>query len=326
MDESKASFKEEYDIGLRVKALMPALNEAGGVLVVEHGELKPTDPGFTVFEAYSMSVNENYLKQNSIFDVAGQRLDIGELAMNDLVVLVPEQYQQYEAKIKDRYLEWFDFQKYVTTTLYHEINPLGEVKHPNLTVDIRYIASQQRLFTHDVEVPSPFMNDAILTVITPETLDTDFHLSSLGRGVYTPLNFLESAPFKKSQLDEPIKQEQTVYDLALKKWQDTRANVLVLIGLRPVLVMTYLLMRWAHIVNVIKRRHFVQMTHGIDFWRRHQFSACYQSLLSLLPLLLLQWFQPQFWWVYGFVFVIELMFVATLLKRAERHQTLARIK
>lgn len=93
--------------------------------------------------------------------MADQRLDIGEIGMKDLVVLVAEQYQGYEAKIKEHYLEWFDFQKHITTTLYHEANPLGAVEYTDLTVDIRYIANQQRLFTYDIESPSPFMNDVI---------------------------------------------------------------------------------------------------------------------------------------------------------------------
>ena len=59
------------------------------------------------------------------------------------------------------------------------------------------------------------MTNAILAVITPNTMDTDYYTSLLGRNIYAPTEFLTSGLLQKYHLDNRIKKDRDVYELAL---------------------------------------------------------------------------------------------------------------
>lgn len=115
-----------YFIGNAFKRNMPAFNAAGGILVsADEAILLPT----TKKPQAILAVNTNYFNDNPLsFVETSSKKKLQRLVGDELLVVVPEQFRPDEAVIRDFFLEWFDFHKYIATTIYHEEHQLPSVK------------------------------------------------------------------------------------------------------------------------------------------------------------------------------------------------------
>ncbi len=95
-----------------------------------------------------VSINYEYLKQNPIYDVDGNRVQFTNQNEAVVHVLIPEQFKSYEKTLKEQII------KNITSDYYiiDDLSKTGEQQHPDYPVQITWVKDNQKYFTYDPDV------------------------------------------------------------------------------------------------------------------------------------------------------------------------------
>lgn len=103
-------------------------------------------------EAYAsnnhISINYEYLKQNPIYDVDGNRVQFTDQNETVVHVLIPEQFKSYEKTLKEQIVKDITSDYYIIDDLAKK----GEQQHPDYPVQITWVKDNQKYFTYDPDV------------------------------------------------------------------------------------------------------------------------------------------------------------------------------
>ncbi|MGO2265618.1 DUF1430 domain-containing protein [Vagococcus salmoninarum] len=127
----------------------------------------------------SVTINENYLKRNPILKADGQLVSNEDLIYKEEVwnVLVPEVLKEYQFELEKRFLEQFDFQKYLFTE--------AENQQQGLSLNLIYVKNQQGYFTYDSAIDRlDFTIIDPTAVVDTGNLDPAFYTSWLTSSVF----------------------------------------------------------------------------------------------------------------------------------------------
>lgn len=95
-----------------------------------------------------ISINYEYLKQNPIYDVDGNRVQFTNQNEAVVHVLIPEKFKPYEKTLKKQIV------KNITSDYYimDDLGKNGEQQHPDYPVQITWVKDNQNYFTYDPDV------------------------------------------------------------------------------------------------------------------------------------------------------------------------------
>lgn len=95
-----------------------------------------------------VSINYEYLNQNPIYDVDGNRVQFTNQNEAVVHVLIPEQFKPYEKTLKEQIIKDITSDYYIIDDLAQK----GEQQHPNYPVQITWVKDNQNYFTYDPDV------------------------------------------------------------------------------------------------------------------------------------------------------------------------------
>lgn len=260
-----------YSTGNAFKRNMPAFNDAGGVLVSADEKIKLTS---TNINQTVLAVNANYFKHNQLcFVNPTDNKKLERLRGNQLLVLVPQQFESQEEAIRHFFLEWFEFQKYVATDIYNEDHQLPPVKKVPLTVMINYIKANQTFFTYDVDAANPLVKNPIIIVLHKDNVDADYYDAKSSDNMLMPATFIEDHLKKETALKNIIVGSEPLYTQIQKKLSRLQHTLFIntlLVAMLMLICSVLTLASAALYCDNYKQKHFIMFTHGHSLWRRHR--------------------------------------------------------
>ncbi|MCU5182559.1 DUF1430 domain-containing protein [Bacillus toyonensis] len=301
----------EYETGIKSKKLFGITNQKGALLIkpsdgitykkqLEYnnslnntiGDVKEYDP----HGGNTLQVNSNYLHDNPVYDLNGEKINIDADYGDYLVILVPNKYRSNEADILKIYKEWYQFTRFIDEDKHKE--SIGEKIEPHKQVEIKltYIQDNQKHFLYNpmLEVKNQnYSKGAILIVVNSENMGGDSYLSYLTGRYFFPKVDNPSQPYKELKEDIKIAGLQdiilttpslySIVDDYLFKLKSELQFTLLFVTL---LLSIEIIITCFTILNYLERNkfiHAVQRINGFDFYKRHS-KICF--LLSLFWLII----------------------------------------
>lgn len=152
------------------------------------------------YELDDITINPNYLKSHTIYDIEGNVVDISEDTV-DSVLLVPDKYHDYEKEIRDYYndvkYEPCDNEKCTHKTVNGDIN-LADQKQK-----IIWIKSNQKFFSYLLAV-NPLQGNCVVDPIARVLTESNGKLNRY----YTIIGF-HNSPFK-IKVDNPLNPKEFI--------------------------------------------------------------------------------------------------------------------
>ncbi|WP_194191632.1 DUF1430 domain-containing protein [Clostridium chrysemydis] len=277
---SKSEIEKERELYLH-------FNKKGGVLA----DFNSYDPSNVeeslkdIQEEYMMGsvrVNPNYLKENTIYDVDGNAINIDE-SVNDAILLVPQKYKDFESEILDYYNTTSHEPCDVENCNHKTVD--GKVQLKDQKQKIIWTKSNQKYFSYRLDInprEGNFVIDPIISVLT----ESNDKLSSY----YTIIGFRHN-PFKIKVKDvdnaknEVLSKVSEYYDMNLYRFpvenlynvvQSQISNIknrLILTSLIIIVLITIVLLIITQNISLYfngnKFKITIQKLHGYKFIHKY---------------------------------------------------------
>ncbi len=192
---------ESRDSEIKLKQFYDLINQGGGFLIdaqnyvmvdEKHHLYDYNAPGEeSYYDPYgrTITVNENYLKQNAITCNGSTEFILSQIDNSDDVcnILVPLNLKKYEDKIQERFLEDFYFKKIEVENIYNkeEGGVLNNTSKNELKLNIIYIDENQEYFAYsNIEQNNGCKIINPIVVLETGNVDYSYYLSYLSRCVF----------------------------------------------------------------------------------------------------------------------------------------------
>jgi|GEM_PF-2545955 len=185
------------------KAIWNYLNEKDGLLFYKTTNRININPWFVdnkEVEVPFIYINENYLKENPVLDISGNRIvSVDHSDSNTITILVPSRYQPYMDELKEILHKKHVWDRYISEDIIRERTSDEEItsnlveenlNNPEIRENFIYIKDSQPLFTY--APGGDFVTDGVLAVVNG---------GNMGLNVYTPSSFGSSAGIKAKYSD-----------------------------------------------------------------------------------------------------------------------------
>ncbi|SDW06763.1 hypothetical protein SAMN05444487_101228 [Marininema mesophilum] len=276
----------EYETGLKSKKLFKQADQKGAILVSPADGIvyKQKVKGFPPYDPDSgnvIYVNNNFLKENPVYDTKGNLVTVPEEDDRRIVVLVPKRLAG-DSQLKDTYKKWYQFKRYIDEDMRNKRIGKKKRHHPKVNVTIIPIKDQQKHFLYNPEINKANQNygvDSVLVVVNGNNMGGDSYLNYLTSGTFfaktsqmdKPYEGLKqdiaSAGLKDIILTTPSlysKVDSYLFELKNKmKINSLLFFVLLTVGVVITVFMT---------LNYLERNkmiHAVKKVNGYSFYRRH---------------------------------------------------------
>ena len=226
-----------------------------------------------------VTINPNYLKENPVYDVDGNRVFIEETD-NNYVTLIPDKYRSSESEILKKIAFWKNGSR----------EPVKSQQ-----IKVIWIKSGQKLFSYNINVnpdQGNYVTDALINVKTESNMKTfDYMYVANYKGnpfkikIDNTLEPAESVENVLSQLDLNIYQPIiiSVYDTIAaesKSVRDMVQNFGMAIALLVMIIVIVLMQNIYNYFDLYKQRLVVQSFHGYKKYHKY---------LDFYFLMLLSW-------------------------------------
>ncbi|KAA0783339.1 DUF1430 domain-containing protein [Bacillus wiedmannii] len=265
--------------------LYPILNKMGAVLIdsKEYEEIE-LSRNKDYKGIWSVTVNNNYLREFPIYDIHNQRVQVSEDTEN-WILLVPEKYQNREKEI----LRFFE-ERRKPAIEYEEKRMHREVPNHlrNRKIDIIWIKNNQEIFSFNPDVYKSDNNkirDEIIEVMTEKNSFVGERDLILGGGANDPLKIklikrdagltyktLEPE-LKRLGLDDNLRYLVTVDQYISKDIYNLQKTMKILLTVTSGLIVGILFLVTQNIIvyfNKNQQKIVVHRLFGVDFFRTYK--------------------------------------------------------
>lgn len=284
-----------YETGLKSQKLFGLANEKGAILVkpsdgLIHKEAiaqqaakgglvpEPYDPQ----EGNTLQVNVNYLNENPVYDLDGNKVSIEDSFGDRLLVLVPEMYRGKEAEIRNAYKEWYQFKRYIDVDIYREHKGMDAERHKDVEVEFRFIRNDQKHFLYNPTIEREtgnFSVNSILMVVNSQNMGGDSYLNFLTSGYFfpkvgNPENTYEEleVDISKAGLGNIILSAPSLYSVIGDYMHQLQNDLKISSLVAVVLLIIQMVITIFTILNYLEKNkiiHSVKKINGFSFLRRH---------------------------------------------------------
>lgn len=297
-----------YETETKIENLHTILNKDGGVLFAassyyRNKEDLPSSLNYKSFlkksdytpEKCMVSINNNYLKLNPIYDTQGNRVNLPDEDAIGLTVLVPEKYKSFEQEIKNLYTDYHTFFYYWLDDLYKKATEPEHINydplipdellahHQPLPVALKFVKNQQDYYSYMPWVVPERHNtitDPIAVVVnnknTGKFLKSEYLVNGFFWGktdYYHPTASLQNA-IKKADVGDEIVSISPLYDAVSQSIRETQGQIRVfstmfIISIFAVIIIT--LFSCINYLNDNRQRLAIKRIHGYSFFAIYKF-------------------------------------------------------
>ncbi|ABR46343.1 conserved hypothetical protein [Alkaliphilus metalliredigens QYMF] len=316
-----------YPYSVKLGNLWNDINDNGGIMA-EYQQLFRSD----IIEkekmlsnlAYGMLINENYLKENIIFDENGNRITQIDDDKDTLTVLVPSQFKEKEELLK-KGLRYFHLGNYdlgykerleLETGTRKESRDLPEFieyiekEYSFLNQKIIYTKDNQKMFTYDTgemelyrhdfkeyynEVDNT-ITDSILVVVSNDNLKETRKYAAIMSGTmkfrFEDYKYPEDGIvplLEKNGLLDALAEVTTVYDYAVDEINNTRTMLILSVGISIICIVIMLGLIFYESSNYLyrnKKKIGVFKLYGLGFLKRYKSHFIMISIINLITIIL----------------------------------------
>lgn len=289
------------------KKLFKKLNESSAILIkpstgdfLENEHIKNTNAqsfgiGPYMYSGNSITVNNNYLKLNPIYNINNQPVNFSNFNNpNEIEILVPVMYKNQENSLLKSYEKWYYNTKYSNEIYHYKQIDEKLPKLDALKVNITFIKNNQKEFLYNTTLQNEnkgYSTNAVIAIANPYNLGGDRYLSYLTGGYimpyiggklgYTTLNNqLDNLNLNKYMLSKP-----SVYSELSSYIYQTNKQINFDCYLLSVLIITELIILAFIALNHIEKNKYlntVKYIHGYSSLKLYK-----DYILSVLVLWLL---------------------------------------
>ena len=220
-------------------------------------------------EMNSVDINNNYLKQNPIYDENGKRIDLSEYENKFVMtILVPEKYKRVEKEVIDSYQKYCDFR--------------SEFTAQKLSLQLIYVKDNQKYFSMNplLAADKNFEYvDPIAIVINNCSIAPDSASAYMTQGYYyfhidNPNDPYESMneTIKKLGMENNFITIASLYNFVEQKFYSTAQLMNIYFILAVICTVPYVVSLLATITNYIERKKqilAVKYINGCSFFKLH---------------------------------------------------------
>lgn len=220
-------------------------------------------------EMNSVDINNNYLKQNPIYDENGKRIDLTEYENKFVMtILVPEKYKRVEKEVIDSYQKYCDFR--------------SEFTAQKLSLQLIYVKDNQKYFSMNplLAADKNFEYvDPIAIVINNCSIAPDSASAYMTQGYYyfhidNPNDPYESMneTIKKLGMENNFITIASLYNFVEQKFYSTAQLMNIYFILAVICTVPYVVSLLATITNYIERKKqilAVKYINGCSFFKLH---------------------------------------------------------
>ena len=180
---------------MKCKDYFARTSDKGGILFRPGGGLKSTmtrehylQQGKQPWQddVNTIEVNNTYLQKNVIYDVDGNPVNLTNSNDDRVILLVPEQYQSFDAQIREEFTR-YDEIRYSSEDILLEAQGITPPEHPTRGIEIIYVQDGQKYFTMNPdygEGDSYYYTDPIVKVVNNVNMDPSMYLAYISQGHY----------------------------------------------------------------------------------------------------------------------------------------------
>lgn len=307
--------QKEYESNEKVRGFFGELDKNGAMLLSPSSyyndnnanNIKEYDrfPAYSPWK-YSVSINNNYLKLNPIFDLSGKPVEVINDGSADTTLLVPLKYKPNEQDIIKLYQEYISVSYFGAQDRYqfncgkdigYDIDAKGATMkhHDPLKIHIIYVKDGQKYFTYDADVCKKQNNeitDPIAMIVTSKSCDSYSYPSFICRNEmrafvddYNNPSASLTNIISKENLQDNVVAIISLYD----KFGEHIYNVKMQIALELIIMLIALIIVFAIVIfsaNIYleqsKLIHAVKSINGYSFLDRHKFYLLTTAFFWLL--------------------------------------------
>ena len=244
-----------------------------------------------------VSVNNNYLKLNPIYDVNGKPVNVPDESTTTLTILVPEKYKTQEKEIQELYTNfhtyyyyWFD-DLYANTIKPLDYNPSVEkellLHHKPLPVSIIFVKNNQDYYSYMPWVLPERENtvkDPIAVIVNDRNmgqfLTSEYIINGYFWGKSSSINYMNPMQTESFQIDinksgirNLLVSISPLYDAVGQSIQETRGKIGIYSVMYFVSILVVILVTLFSCINYIEnnnRELSIKKIHGYSFWNMHK--------------------------------------------------------
>ena len=229
-------------------------------------------------DARSLSVNNNYLQINPIYDAAGKQVNIPDHDDHTLNLLVPQSLKQYEEKIKEEY----------TSEYYNN-------GWPDYKLNIIYIKDNQKCFSFDIDAKT-YVIGSIIQVISNNNLSSDIYRAMPCNGFYPKITNIDNPyqdalpDIKTCNIESDLVGATTLYETAAQEIYNTKQSFLYTIELMIFSVVALIMLIISTCINYLEQNkisNMIKKLHGIGFMSRSANLMKSSTLIWLISICLM---------------------------------------
>ncbi|MDN4865850.1 DUF1430 domain-containing protein [Priestia megaterium] len=303
-DSSSGDFNQwTYETGIKSKQLFALASKKGAMLI------KPSD-GITdkeiienksindqnfenyldPYEGNVIQVNNNYLKNNPVYNLKGEKISNIKSNENSLVVLVPEKFTDRKNEILQSYSEWYQFKRYIDEDVHNESMGKKIKKHDKTRVKLIFIKNGQKHFLYNPNFESKnqnYIKDSLIMIINSKNMGADSYLNYMSSGYFFPYVGNAKNPYdeveqdiKSAGLENTILTSPSLYSNIDSYMFNLKNEINLNLFLASVLLIVEIIITLFMTLNYLERNktiNAVYKIHGFSFAMRH-----YKFILVLM--------------------------------------------
>ncbi|MDY0943233.1 DUF1430 domain-containing protein [Priestia megaterium] len=298
-----------YEVGVKSKKLFNLASEKGAMLVkpsdsIVYKEFIESEQSIPVREkgneydpeeGNTIQVNPNYLRNNPVYGLNGEKIKLKENFGDNLIVLVPEKYRDFEKDIFKRYKEWYQFKRFIDEDTYYKNTGKKVKPHKEVEVKLVFIKNRQKhfLYNPNLEIENQnYVKDSLLVVVNSQNMGGDSYLNYLSAGYFFPHINDSSNPYKElkndiklADLQDTILTTPLLYSVVDGYMFNLQNEIKMNLFLSILLLSIEIIITIFMVLNYLERNkliHSVQKINGFSFFKRHNKFFSMVSLFWLI--------------------------------------------
>lgn len=288
----------EYPTQVKMQKFYQLTNQQGGFIISpsqEYTYKNTTPPNWPSYHPYKnrITINNNYLKLNPIFDTASRQVDVPDENTTDLTILVPEKYKNNADDILQLYTQFHTENYYFTrqivqtqsgVDLGYDPGAYGEIiKHVDpLKVHIIFVKNDQQYFTYNPTYCTESNNiitDPIAIIANNQNMGVDDYTTIISNGEYfckvsdtqNPVGSFK-ATMISAGVENNIIRVNMLYDQVGNYIYETKTQIalecmlIIIVAIIIILIIIYSILNY---MEANKKINAVKKIHGFSFFKRH---------------------------------------------------------
>lgn len=303
-DSSSGDFNQwTYETGIKSKKLFALASKKGAMLIKPSEGITDkeiiqnksiNDQNFQnyldPYEGNAIQVNNNYLKNNPVYDLKGEKIGNIKSDENSLVLLVPEKFTDRKNEILKSYGEWYQFKRYIDEDVHDESIGKKPKKHNKTRVKLIFIKNDQKHFLYNPNFESKnknYIKDSLIIVVNSRNMGADSYLNYLSSGYFFPYVGNTKNPYnevvqdvKSAGLESTILTSPSLYSKVDSYMFNLKNEINLNLFLASILLIVEIIITLFMTLNYLERSktiNAVYKIHGFSFAMRH-----YKFILVLL--------------------------------------------